>query len=205
MKQEPLDKDRQRTSEEILELALARGALAAGDFVLSTGARSPYYFDGRLISLDPEGAALISRAVLREVRDANAQAIGGPTLGADPIVAATVLLSQQEGTPIQGFLVRADTKTYGTRRQVEGPVEPGSRVAIVDDTCTSGSSIITAITAAEAIGCQVVKVIVILDRREGGGDELRGRGYDLLAFLEASPDGQVGLAREQKGDGGRGD
>ena len=194
-----LGKERQRTSEKILELARARGALKTGDFVLSTGARSTYYFDGRLISLDPEGAALISQAVLREARDANAQAVGGPTLGADPIVAATVLLSQQEGTPLQGFLVRADTKAHGTRRQVEGRVESGSRVVIVDDTCTSGSSIFTAIAAAEALGCQVAKVIAILDRMEGGGEELRRRGYNLLAFLEASPDGQVGLAREQKG------
>lgn len=178
-------------AERLLERALELGALRYGDFVLSSGQRSSYYFDGRMLTLDAEGSYLVGRLFLPIVREAGAQAVGGPTLGADPMVAAIALTSHMEGTPVQGFIVRKEAKGHGTLKMVEGPLEQGSRVAIVDDTCTTGGSLLHAIAAAEALGCKVVRVATILDRRQGGSDELRRRGYDFVALMEADATGKV--------------
>lgn len=179
------------TIERLLEVALERGALKYGEFTLSSGKKSPYYFDGRLLSLDPEGAYLIGKALIPLLKETGIQAIGGPTLGADPIVAAVALASYLEDYPIPGFIVRQDTKAYGTKQNVEGPLASGTRVAIVDDVCTTGASLFRAIEAAEAHGCTVARVIAILDRVQGGSEELGRRGYDFVTLLKASPDGQV--------------
>ncbi len=175
----------------LLELALERGALKYGEFTLSSGKKSSYYFDGRLLSLDPEGALLIGRALVPLLRQAGVDAVGGPTLAADPIVTAVALTSQLEGKGIPAFIVRKETKEHGTGQLIEGPLASGSRVAIVDDTCTTGGSLLHAIAAAEAAGCTVVKVLVLLDRREGGTEELARRGYDFSALMAADPQGQI--------------
>lgn len=180
----------------LLELAIERGALQYGDFVLSSGARSSYYFDGRLLSLDPEGVHSIAQALFPLVRSSGAEAIGGPTLGADPIVAAVAMLSYQQGSPISAFIVREAQKAHGMARTVEGPLKPGTPVAIVDDVCTTGGSLFRAIQAAEEMGCPVVQVLAVLDRHQGGGDELRRRGYPFRALLEAGPDGRVSPVKE---------
>lgn len=178
-------------TEGLLSLSLARGALKYGQFTLSSGKTSSYYFDGRLLSLDPEGAWLIGQALLPLIRQAGSQAVGGPTLAADPIVTAVALASQEDGNGIPAFIVRKETKEHGMGQLIEGPLVAGSRVAIVDDTCTTGGSLLHAIGAAEALGCSVVKVIVLLDRREGGGDELRRRGYEFTALMAATPEGKI--------------
>ena len=182
------------TVERLLQLAVERGALKYGEFTLSSGQTSPYYFDGRLLSLDPEGAYLIARSLLPILEETGAEAIGGPTIGADPIVAAVALTSHLQGGSISGFIVRTETKSHGTRHRVEGPLTRGRRVAIVDDACTTGSSLLLAIEAAEEYGCEVVKVIAVLDRLQGGSAEIRRRGYDFASLLEATPAGEVGVA-----------
>ena len=178
-------------AETILELAKLRGALLFGEFKLSAGGTSPYYFDGRLITLDPEGAYHISKALLPILKECGAEAIAGPTLGADPIVSAVALMSYQEGNPIPGLIVRKEAKQHGGKRAIEGPLPEGGKVAVVDDTCTSGASLFLAIDAVEAAGCKVVKVMCILDRREGGSDEIRRRGYDFVSLLEANERGEI--------------
>jgi orotate phosphoribosyltransferase len=175
----------------LLQVAEERGALKYGEITLTSGKKSNYYFDGRLLSLDPEGAHLIARAMLPILREAGVEAVGGLTLGADPMVAGIALASHLEGGPIPGFIVRKEAKVHGTGQSIEGPLKPGCRVAIIDDVCTTGGSLFQAIAAAEAAGCTVVKVLAILDRREGGSDELRGRGYDFAALLEATPEGKI--------------
>ena len=179
------------SAKGLLSLSLTRGALKYGQFTLSSGKTSSYYFDGRLLSLDPEGAMLIGQALLPLIRQAGAQAVGGPTLAADPIVTAVALASQEDGDGIPAFIVRKETKEHGMGQLIEGPLAAGSRVVIVDDTCTTGGSLLHAISAAESLGCTVVKVIALLDRREGGGDELRRRGYDYTALLAATPEGKI--------------
>ena len=175
----------------ILELSVKLGALKYGDFTLSSGAKSNYYFDGRLISLHPEGAYWLGKAFLEELKGQDIAAVGGPAMAAIPIVTAVALTSQVEGTPVKAFFVRTETKAHGTGQQVEGGLESGKRVMIVDDACTSGSSLFAAIKAAEAAGCKVVKVMAVLDRQQGGGDELRSRGYAFSSLLKPAPDGTV--------------
>ena len=187
--------NRNSPSERLLALALERGAIRYGDFTLSSGRKSAYYFDGRLLSLDPEGAWLLGNALLPLLAEAGAAAIGGPTLGADPIVAATVMASWQAGRPLPGFIVRKEAKEHGTGQLIEGPLPPaGSVVAIVDDTCTTGGSLFHAISAAEGAGCKVGLVMVVLDRNEGGSAALRERGYPFVALLQAGPDGRIAPA-----------
>ena len=183
----------QNTTNRLLQLALDMGALQYGDFTLTSGKKSSYYFDGRRLSLHPEGAYLASQALLPLVRAAGAEAIGGPTLGADPIVAAVSMASHLEsgGTPVPAFIVRKEAKEHGMGNAVEGHLTEGNKVAVVDDTCTTGGSLFQAIEAAEASGCTVVKVLAILDRREGGSDELRRRGYDFAALLAANSSGEI--------------
>ena len=178
-------------AERLLELALERGAIKYGDFTLSSGKRSSYYFDGRLLSLDPAGAELIARLLLPEVQAAGAAAIGGTTLGADPIVAAAALASVHRPPPVSGFIVRKESKEHGMQQQIEGPLRPGCRVAIVDDVCTTGGSLFHAIAAAESAGCEVALTAAVLDRREGGSEELRRRGYRFLSLLEADATGRI--------------
>jgi nicotinate-nucleotide adenylyltransferase len=181
----------QPTVDRLLELALELGALKYGDFTLSSGRKSSYYFDGRLLSLNPQGANLIGKVLAPILHLARVEAVGGPTLGADPIVTAVALTSYQEGDPISAFIVRKEAKAHGTGQSIEGALAPGSRVAIIDDACTTGASLLHAIAAAEAAGCTVVKVLALLDRGEGGADELRRRGYDFQALMAATPEGKI--------------
>ena len=180
------DGELSETLDRLLALALERGAIKYGDFTLTSGKKSSYYFDGRLLSLDPEGAYLISQAIIPLLEQAGAQAVGGTTLGADPMVAALALASHIKGRSIPAFIVRKESKTHGTKQNIEGPLEPGTNVAIVDDVCTTGGSLFHAIEAAEETGCSVVKVVSILDRNEGGSEEMRKRGYNFSTLLAAT-------------------
>ncbi len=184
-------------AKRLLEIAEERGAIRYGDFTLSSGRKSSYYFDGRLLSLDPEGAHLIGNALLSAIGglgDAGIAAIGGPTLGADPIVAAVAMASWQSaegGRPLPAFIVRKEAKGYGTAQLIEGPLPAGATVAIVDDACTTGGSLFHAIDAAEEAGCRVGLVLAVLDRNEGGSDAIRKRGYRFAALLTAGDDGRI--------------
>ena len=175
----------------ILELAKELGSLQFGKFTLSSGEASSYYFDDRLLSLHPKGLGEIANAFLPLIAETAATAVGGPTIAADPIVGAITLLSGQKGTPLRGFLVRSEAKAHGMGKQVEGPVEAGMDVAIIDGTLSTGGSMFVAIKAAEAMGCKVVCVLSILDRHQGGSDRLKARGYNYTTLLEAAADGDV--------------
>ena len=177
--------------EAILEAAERLGALQFGEFTLSSGAKSTYYFDGRLLTLDPEGATLVANAFMPVLIDCGAEAIAGPTVGADPIVAAVAVTSHSQGHPIPGLIVRSAQKEHGAGRLIEGPLVEGSRVAVADDACTSGASLIHAIDAVEAAGCTVVKVLCILDRLEGGSEAIMRRGYEFSSLLRPDGSGEI--------------
>ncbi len=179
------------SANAILDVAQRTGALAFGEFTLSSGRTSSYYFDGRKLTLDPEGLYLVARALLPLVRAAGAEAIAGPTVGADPIVSAVAMLSHLDGEPVPGLIVRKEAKEHGMGQLIEGPLREGSSVAVVDDSCTMGGSLFHAVKAMEDAGCRVVKVLCVLDRREGGSDEIRRRGYDFATLLEADADGKI--------------
>lgn len=183
-----------RAATEILELAIDKGALAFGEFRLTAGGTSSYYFDGRILTLDPEGGYRVAKAFLPIIRECGAQAIAGPTLGADPIVSAVSVLSHIEGHPVAGLIVRGEAKGHGGKRAIEGPtdaLDAGAPVVVVDDTCTTGGSLFHAIAAVESAGYKVVKVLSILDRNEGGSAELMRRGYSYQSLLSANEQGEI--------------
>jgi len=150
---------------------LAQKSFRLGNFKLSSGGTSDYYIDCRLTTLDAAGAVATGEAVVEEIRERGwpATAIGGLTMGADPIVVATSVISAQQGAPIHGFLVRKAEKAHGSGQRIEGFREQGARVVIVDDVCTTGASTIQAIAAAREYGFEVVGVLCLVERQEAGG------------------------------------
>jgi len=176
-----------KSARRILEIAYEVGALLEGEFTLTSGKKSDYYFEGKRLTLSPEGAYLVGKAVFDQLADADIDAIGGVAIGGYPMVAAVALVSHLEGKPIPSFIVREETKEHGTRRRIEGHLKEGSRVAIVDDVITTGGSVSRAIEAAEAAKGKVVKVIVLVDRHEGGSDKLKKQGYDFTAIIDLWP------------------
>jgi orotate phosphoribosyltransferase len=167
-----------------LSCLLKKEALKKGKFVLSSGKVSHYYLDGRVITMTPEGAYLVASIILGKLKAKNIQALGGPTLGADPIVGAVAALSYLRKQPIKTFIVRKQAKEHGTQRQIEGPaLKKNDRVILVDDVATTGRSLVEAKTALAKMGVKVVKAIVIVDRNEGAGENLRRCGCRLEAIF----------------------
>src|SRR5271154_5080358 len=152
--------------QELLEM-LARKSFRLGEFQLSSGGTSDYYIDCRTTTLDARGAQLVGQVFLDEIRERgwHADAIGGLTMGADPIVVAVAVTS---GT-LSGFLVRKAEKQHGTGQRIEGYREKGARVVIVDDVCTTGSSTVQAIEAAREYGFEVVGVMCLVERQDAHG------------------------------------
>ena len=166
--------------QELLKL-LESESLQRGDFTLASGKKASYYLDCRRITLHPQGANLIAAGMLNELQSAGElpAAVGGMAIGADPITASIVTLAGQHGLPLKGFMVRKEPKGHGMGKQVEGPVEPGQEVVIVEDVITSGGSALKAVDAAEAFGLKVREVIGIIDRLAGGEAAFASRGLKL--------------------------
>src|SRR5437764_4994106 len=151
---------------ELLRL-LAAKSFRLGEFKLSSGGTSDYYIDCRTTTLDAKGSRLTGQVFLDEIRSRGwrPQAIGGLTMGADPIVVAVSVVSGD----LHGFLVRKAEKQHGTGQRIEGFREKGARVVIVDDVCTTGASTVQAIEAAREFGFEIVGVMCLVDREEAGG------------------------------------
>jgi orotate phosphoribosyltransferase len=158
-------------AREPLLTMLAEKSFRLGKFKLSSGGTSDYYIDCRLTTLDAMGALLTGQAVFEEIRARGwrADAIGGLTMGADPIVVATSVISAQQGSPVQGFLVRKAEKTHGMGQRIEGFRQKGARVVIVDDVCTTGASTVQAIEAAREFGFEIAGILCLVERPEAGG------------------------------------
>jgi orotate phosphoribosyltransferase len=158
-------------------------ALRVGRITLSSGKVSDYYVDARSVVLDPEGAYLTGKLMLKMIKS-QAEAVAGMTLGADPIVASISVLSHLEGRDLPALIIRKEPKKHGTQRFIEGPaLSKGTKVAVVDDVVTTGSSLIKSIERLQAEGYQPVQVIAILDRQEGGNEALAAAGYQLQAIF----------------------
>jgi orotate phosphoribosyltransferase len=155
-------------------------AIVRGEFILSSGKKSNYYIDGKKATLDAEGIFLTAQVIFDLIKDDSADAIGGPTLGADPIVAAVSLLSFEKGKPIASFLVRAQNKDHGLQRRVEGFLDSGAKVVVVDDVITTGKSILMAIEALKEFDCKVVRTICLVDRQEGASENLKDYNFTPL-------------------------
>ena len=150
--------------------------------VLSSGRESDFYIDCKQTTLDARGAVLCGRLFCAMLEDGERpEAVGGITLGADPIVTAVSLTSALRGWPVPAFIIRKEPKTHGTAQWIEGTknLHPGMRVAIVEDVVTTGASTLKAIDRAVEAGLVVTRVMAIVDRNEGGADTIRERGYVL--------------------------
>jgi orotate phosphoribosyltransferase len=162
--------------DQLRQMLLSR-SMRFGEFVLSSGATSNYYIDVRKTSLHPEGLRLISRLFFEMLQADHVTAVGGLTLGADPLVAGVLLYSAEMGRPLEGFLVRRTTKDHGLRGQVEGNLAGHKRVAILDDVITSGESALIAAEAAESYKAEIVRVLAVVDREQGASQIFQQRGY----------------------------
>ncbi len=167
----------------LLELIQSE-ALQRGDFTLASGKKASYYLDCRNITLHPKGANVIAAGMLEAIESAGPwpDAVGGMAIGADPITASIITLAGQRGLPLKGFMVRKEAKGHGTGKQVEGPVQPGQRVVIVEDVITSGGSAIKAVEAAQEFGLVVERVIAIIDRLAGGEAAFAAKGLELITL-----------------------
>ena len=141
-------------------------------FTLASGRKSNYYFNCKKTTLDPEGMNLIGIIIFDMLENSNVTATGGLTLGADPLANAVSVISYQRGKPIKSFIVRKDVKIHGTGNAVEGDVKQGEKVAILDDVITTGGSTITAIERAREAGLIIDRVIALIDREEGGRENI---------------------------------
>ena len=173
------------TKRERLYELLKSQSFVFGDFTLTSGAKSSYYFDGKMVTLCPEGAYLAACLVTDIAAQSEADAIGGPIIGADPIVGAVAAVSFEKGSPIKAFMVRKEPKKHGKKKWIEGPLKEGDKVIIIDDVITTGGSIIDAIKKVEEFGCRVVKVVALVDRLEGGRQNLEKDGYELESLFRA--------------------
>ena len=178
--------------KQALMTLVRQKALKFGQFTLASGRKATYYLDGKQVTLDPAGARLVGEGILDLLVGAGSAsgtagampaAIGGMSIGADPITAAVVTMSAVRGTPIRGFMVRKDPKGHGTNQYVEGPVQPGDTAVIVEDVVTTGGSSLLAIDRVEQFGLKIIGVVAIIDRMEGGAEAFARRGCPFSSLL----------------------
>ena len=168
------------TRQELLQLIEQR-AVQRGTFTLASGRTASFYLDAKQVVLDAQGAMLVGRAILERLQALGPlpDAIGGMSIGADPITAAAVTMAGVAGLPLKGFMVRKEPKGHGMKRYVEGPVEPGQRVVIVEDVTTTGGSSLLAIDRAIEFGLKVERVVTVIDRLAGAAAAFAARGIPL--------------------------
>jgi orotate phosphoribosyltransferase len=164
---------------------LRANAVLLGNFVLSSGKRSNYYLDARVVTLSAAGGALIGRVFCDLLEGTEVDAVAGLTLGADPIVTAISVISATRARPLDGLIVRKQAKGHGAGRRIEGPWRPGLRVAIVDDTLTTGASSLEAARAIEDAGGTVTGVWALIDRQEGAEEAIAAAGYRFETICRA--------------------
>jgi orotate phosphoribosyltransferase len=174
------------TDRESLVKLLRAKSVRYGEFTLASGKTSDLYIDARLTTMSPEGLALIGPMALATIRRMkwNADSVGGLTLGADPISYAVSYASFASPPHIRAFTVRKEPKQHGARKLIEGPFIEGDRVVIVEDVVTSGTSAVRAIEAVREAGGEVVGVLAIVDRHEGGTEKLRAAGFSLESLVD---------------------
>ena len=155
-------------------------------FKLSSGKMSRYYIDLKQITFDPEGVYLVGKVMYELVREFNPDACGGLTLGADPIAYAITFVSLMDGNPIKPFVVRKEPKSHGMGRQIEGLLKEGERVAILEDVVTTGGSALKAVKACRDYGLEILGVFAVVDREEGGKENLEKEGVPLYSVFKLS-------------------
>jgi len=162
-------------------------AFSTGKFILSSGKESNFYLDARLVTLSAAGAYLTARIMLNMIKEDKLDAIGGPTLGADPMVGAIASLSCQEGRPINTFIIRKQPKAHGKQQQVEGPLlKEGGSVVIIDDVATTGKAFVESIEVLQKMNIKIKKAICVIDRGEGASEALAKYNVPLESIFTIS-------------------
>ena len=174
------------SQSNLIEL-VRQHALQFGDFTLASGKKASFYLDCRCVTLHPQGINQISQGMMHDLLNgcfgSFPDAIGGMSIGADPITAGCSMLAGQKGKDLRGFMVRKESKQHGMGKQVEGPISSGMTCVVVEDVVTTGASALNAIEAVEKVGLKVIGVMAVLDRLDGGREAIEGRGYALRTLL----------------------
>jgi orotate phosphoribosyltransferase len=171
-------------SQEILKEEIIKKAVVHGKVILSSGKEADYYVDLRRVTLDHVAAPLIGEVMLELTKDLNYDAVGGLTLGADPVATAMMHTAAKEGKKLDAFVVRKAEKAHGLQRRIEGPDVKGKRVLAVEDTSTTGGSVLTAVEALNEAGAIVVAVAVIVER--GAAPKIKEAGLEYRAAYQLS-------------------
>lgn len=162
-------------------------AFFRGKFILSSGKESDFYLDARLVTLSPAGAYLTGKIILDMIKADKPDAIGGPTLGADPMVGAIGSLSYQQGAPINTFIIRKTPKAHGKQQQIEGPaIKEGGSVVIIDDVATTGKAFIESIEVLQKLNIKIKKAICIIDRGEGAREAVAKYNVPMESIFTVS-------------------
>ncbi len=176
----------QKEKDELLSL-LIKDAYFKEKVILSSGQESDYYIDARRVTLSAKGAYLCGQIILDMVKEDNIMAIGGPTIGADPMLGAIAVLSLQAGRPLNTFIIRKAPKPYGRQQQIEGPfLNKGDKVVLIDDVATTGKALIASVDVLRKADIVVEKAICIVDRNQGAVEALADKGCELLSIFNIS-------------------
>ncbi|MEX2121195.1 MAG: orotate phosphoribosyltransferase [Pirellulales bacterium] len=194
--------------QALIDLVRVR-ALKFGDFTLASGKKANYYLDAKQVTLDSTGARLVGEGILEMLADQFPKAVGGMSIGADPITSAVVTLAGVHGLRLSGFLVRKEPKGHGTQRYIEGPVQPGDHVVIVEDVVTTGGSSLLAIERAREFGLVVTRAVAIIDRLEGAAEAFTKVGCPFSSLLtirdfNLEPPAEGDDDKETRGQGDKG-
>jgi len=172
------------TKLQQLQQLLIERSVRRGDFILASGRSSSVYVDARMTTMSPEGMNVIGPLSLHamEIRGWAPDSVGGLTLGADPVAFAISFASAGSERPLRAFTVRKEAKTHGTGNLIEGPFRPEDKVVVLEDVITTGKSALQAIDAIVRTGAQILGVLAVVNRDEGGVEALAARGYETLAL-----------------------
>ena len=179
------------SARESLKNEIVKKAVVHGKVILSSGKEADYYVDLRRVTLDSTSAPLVGEVMLDLTKDLDYDAVGGLTLGADPVATAMMHVAAQKGRKIDAFVVRKAEKAHGLQRRIEGPDVKGKRVIVVEDTSTTGGSPLTAAEALENAGAIVVAVATVVDRNTGAQQVIEAKGYKYLSAISLE---DLGLA-----------
>ena len=176
------------TDYSALITLLAERSARRGRFTLASGKRSDFYIDARLTTMSPEGVSIIGPLALSTLREAGwkVDAVGGLTLGADPISYAISYASAASDHPLRSFTVRKEPKAHGTGKLLEGPIMEGDRVVVIEDVITTGGSALRAIKAVRSAKATVVGVLALIDREEGGRQTIEKTGVSVISLITAN-------------------
>jgi orotate phosphoribosyltransferase len=172
------------SKEELLRI-LREKSILRGEFILASGAKSNFYIDGKKTTFDPDGAYHVGQLLMDEIEKlpVKIDAVGGMSIGADPIVTAVGLAARERGYPLRIFVTRKAVKDHGTQKTIEGNFLPGDKVVMVEDVMTTGGSTLQAVDLVRQAGGEVVAALVIVDREKGGRENLQKLDIPLISIF----------------------